>query len=100
MDQNLDELERWNYFAKNGFPDDFSDKNSNVKYGFKKMCEKFGKSYIDYLKAAWAAWNTRCGTEEKEFRKSMFIARAMAHFGTPEIKKEAEELFEKKWAEK
>jgi len=36
---------------------------------------------------------------DKETAKAHFIARATRHFDTPQIRMEAEELFEQKWAE-
>lgn len=34
-------------------------------------------------------------TEEREIRKSVWLQKATTHFDTPEIRKEAEEMFEK-----
>lgn len=37
--------------------------------------------------------------DEKQLRKSIWMAKATAHFDSPQIRKEAEEIFEKKWKE-
>lgn len=54
---NEREISDWNRLLAEGMyqGDDVDTYNSNVKYSFDKMCVKYGKAYIEYLKAAWLA---------------------------------------------
>lgn len=61
MAKQRSETDDWNRFVKEGLT---TDGPSNVTGQFKTLTKKYGKAYISYLQAAWAA-NEGCLTEEE-----------------------------------
>jgi hypothetical protein len=44
--------EAWTKFLNEALVD---NRDTNLRYSFKKTCKKYGLAYITYLKAAWEA---------------------------------------------
>lgn len=61
------EIEDWNRFVREGMPADFDDIGSNVIADFSKMCKKFGKAYLDYLKIAYSCKGDDSDMTDAEF---------------------------------
>lgn len=47
--------EAWNRFCREATLDNYDEeKQTNLKYSFKKLTSKYGKAYIEYVRTAWA----------------------------------------------
>lgn len=64
----MKEVKDFQYFSENFLSKLIEDhKVISLKSDFKKMCQKWGKGYLDYLDAAYTAFKNDDGMSEEEF---------------------------------